>query len=74
MPLVSVKIPEETKQRVARLAAAHGTTAHALMVQAIESAAEGAEQYDSFIEDAKARGEKVAKPRLKSLKTILKRA
>jgi predicted transcriptional regulator len=99
MPLVSVKIPEETKQRVARLAAAHGTTAHALMVQAIESATEGAEQYDSFIEDAlrardevvrtgkvydgpefaayiraKARGEKVAKPRLKSLKTILKRA
>ncbi|MGB4116009.1 MAG: hypothetical protein WBK51_05640 [Polaromonas sp.] len=52
MPLVSVKIPEDTRQRVAHLAAAHHTTAHAVMVQAIESAVARSETYDAFVDDA----------------------
>jgi predicted transcriptional regulator len=96
MPLVSVKLPENTKLRVARLAVDHGTTAHAVMVQAIESAVQSAEEYDAFVDDAlrardaayqtgkvydgpefaayiraMARGEKVTKPRLKSLKSYV---
>ncbi len=96
MPLVSVKLPENTKQRVARMAAEHGTTAHAVMVQAIESAVQSAEEYDTFVDDAlrardavfatgkvydgpefaayiraMARGDKVAKPRLKPLKNYI---
>ena len=99
MPLVSVKLLESTKQRVEQLATLHGNTAHAVMVQAIESAVERAETYDAFVDDAlrareavyqtgkvydgaefaaylraKARGEKVAKPRMKSLKSYLKAA
>lgn len=99
MPLVSVKLPEITKQRVASMAAAHGSTSHAVMVQAIESAVERFEPYDAFVDDAlrareasyesgrvydgaefaaylraKTRGEKVAKPRMKSLKSYLKLA
>ncbi|MBK6649205.1 MAG: CopG family transcriptional regulator [Betaproteobacteria bacterium] len=38
MPLVSVKLPESTKSQVAQLAERRGVTAHAVMVQAIESA------------------------------------
>lgn len=52
MPLVSVKIPENVKQRVASMAAAHGSTSHAVMAAAIESAVERAEIYDAFVEDA----------------------
>lgn len=99
MPLVSVKLPESTKQRVADMAAAHGSTSHAVMVQAIESAVERSQTYDAFVDDAlnareavyesgkvydgaefaaylraKVRGEKVAKPRMKSLKSYLKAA
>lgn len=99
MPLVSVKLPESTKQRVADMAAAHGSTSHAVMVQAIESAVERSQTYDAFVDDAlkareavyesgkvydgaefaaylraKVRGEKVAKPRMKSLNGYLKAA
>ena len=52
MPLVSVKLTENIKQRVACLATLHGNTAHAVMVQAIESAVERAETYDAFVDDA----------------------
>ena len=101
MPLVSVKILESTKQRVAQLATSRGSTALAVMVQAIESAVERAQTYDAFVADAlrardavyqagkvydgsefaaylrakvraKAGGEKIPKPRLKSLKSYLK--
>ena len=97
MPLVSVKLSESIKQRVAGMATAHDSTSHAVMVQAIESAVERFEFYDAFVDDAlqareavyqagevydgaefaaylraKARGEKVAKPRMKSLKSYLK--
>lgn len=99
MPLVSVKLAESTKQRVADMAAAHGSTSHAVMVQAIESAVERSQIYDAFVDDAlkareavyesgkvydgaefaaylraKVRGEKVAKPRMKSLNGYLKAA
>lgn len=37
MPTVSVKLAEETKQRVQSLAQSRGVTAHAVMVQAIEA-------------------------------------
>ena len=52
MPLVSVKLLESTKQRVATLATAQGSTSHAVMVQAIESAVERLEPYDAFVDDA----------------------
>jgi len=52
MPLVSVKIPEATKDKVAQLAARRGLTAHAVMAQAIETAVESAERYDKFVDDA----------------------
>ena len=99
MPLVSVKLPESTKQRVDIIAIAHGSTPHAVMVQAIESAVERVETYDAFVDDAlrareavyesgkvydgaefaaylraRIRGEKVAKPRMKSLNSYLKAA
>lgn len=99
MPLVSVKLPESIKQRVAHLASEHGTTAHAVMVQAIEAAVDSAEQHDAFVDEAlqardavmqtgkvydgaefatfiraRARGEKLPKPRLKSLKSYTNQA
>lgn len=52
MPLVSVKLPEATKAKVAQLAARRGLTAHAVMAQAIETAVESANLYDQFVADA----------------------
>ena len=52
MPLVSVKLSESTKQCVATLANAQGSTPHAVMVQAIESAVARFEPYDAFVNDA----------------------
>lgn len=52
MPLVSVKLAESTKQRVADMATTQGSTSHAVMVQAIESAVARAEPYDAFVSDA----------------------
>ena len=52
MPLVSVKLPEATKTKVAQLAARQGVTAHAVMAQAIETAVESADRYDQFVADA----------------------
>lgn len=52
MPLVSVKLPEVIKTQVAQLAANRGITAHAVMVQAIEDAVGGAQQYDLFVAEA----------------------
>jgi predicted transcriptional regulator len=59
MRLVSVKITDDTRQRVANLAATHHITAHAVMVQAIESAVERLEPYDAFVNDALAAREAV---------------
>jgi predicted DNA-binding protein len=52
MPTVSVKLAEETKLRLNRLAANKGVTAHALMVEAIEAALSSAEQHNAFVADA----------------------
>jgi predicted DNA-binding protein len=52
MPTVSVKLAEETKLRLNRLAANKGVTAHALMVEAIETALSSAEQHNAFVADA----------------------
>lgn len=52
MPTVSVKLAEETKMRLNRLATNQGVTAHALMVGAIESALSDAENQSAFVADA----------------------
>lgn len=52
MPTVSVKLAEETKLRLNRLAASQGVSAHSLMVNAIESALSSAEEHSAFVADA----------------------
>lgn len=52
MPLVSVKLSQQTKEQVAQLAAQRGMTAHALMVQAIEATVQNTQRYDQFVQDA----------------------
>lgn len=52
MPTVSVKLADETKLRLNRLAANQGVTPHALMVDAIESALSQAENHQAFVANA----------------------
>ncbi len=52
MPTVSVKLPEPVKARLNLLAASQGTTAHALMVGAIESMLDSQEKHSTFLETA----------------------
>ncbi len=52
MPTVSVKLPEPTKQKLARLASSQGTTPHALMVQAIEQTLDQAQDEQAFVAKA----------------------
>ena len=52
MPTVSVKLAEETKLRLNRLAASQGVTPHAVMVNAIESTLSNAENHSAFVADA----------------------
>lgn len=52
MPTVSVKLAEETKLRLNRLAASKGVTSHAFMADAIESALSSAENHSAFVADA----------------------
>ena len=49
MPTLSVKLPEETKQRIQSLAKSKGTTAHAVMVSAIEGVLAKEEQHNTVI-------------------------
>lgn len=97
MPNVSVKLSDAVKARIDRLAASTGTTPHAFMVEALESALESSEKHSAFVEaairaknemiasgkaydsrefiayaKAKLRGEKASRPRLKSIKSLLK--
>ena len=51
MPTVSVKLAEETKLRLNRLAASQGVTAHAIMVNAIESTLANGENHSAFVAD-----------------------
>lgn len=52
MPTVSVKLAEETKLRLNRLATSQGVTAHSIMVNAIESTLAIAENHSAFVADA----------------------
>ncbi len=49
MPTLSVKLPEETKQRIQSVARIQGTTVHAVMVGAIESALAKAEHQNLLV-------------------------
>ena len=97
MPTISVKLSDATKARIDKLAASKATTAHAMMVGAIEAALDNQEKHSAFVAHAlrsreemiaggkafdgdevvvwlraRGRGESVAKPRLKSFKTLIK--
>ena len=52
MSTLSVKLPEETKQRIQILAKSQGTTAHAVMVSAIEGALDKVEHHNALIATA----------------------
>ena len=52
---VSLRIPEDVKKRVARLAGAQDTTAHAFMVDAIREKLEAAEARAAFHAEAERR-------------------
>jgi len=52
MPTVSVKLPDETKSRLDRLAAAKGSSPHAFMVEAIEARVDAEEKHDAFVASA----------------------
>ena len=52
MPTLSVKLPEETRQRIQSLAKQQGTTAHAVMVNAIEGALDRAEHQNALVASA----------------------
>lgn len=52
MPTVSVKLAEATKQRVQSLAQSRGVTAHAVMVQAIETALSQQEDQAALVASA----------------------
>jgi predicted transcriptional regulator len=98
MRAVTVKLADNTKERLDRLAAQKGMSPHALMVGAIEKELDDAEWRQSFIADgirardemlasgmaydgeeflaymrARMRGEKVARPRKKSLESLAKK-
>jgi predicted transcriptional regulator len=98
MPTLSVKLAEDTKARLDRIAAERGTTPHAFMVGAIEAELGRSEAHDSFLARglrardemlasgkaydgeefiaymrARLRGEKVSRPRLKSIESLTKK-
>ncbi len=52
MPTLSVKLPEETKQRIQSLAKRQGITAHAVMVSAIEGALDNADHHNALVASA----------------------
>jgi predicted transcriptional regulator len=52
MPTLSVKLPEETRQRIQSVAQTQGITAHAVMVNAIESALAAAEHRNALVATA----------------------
>lgn len=52
---ISLRVPEDVKKRVARLAEAQDTTAHAFMLEAIRDKVEAEEARKAFHEDARLR-------------------
>jgi len=55
MPTTTIRLPEELKTRVARLAKRAGITTHALIVEAIGEKAREMEQRQEFVEEAESR-------------------
>jgi len=52
---VSLRVPDQTKRRIAKLARTRGTTPHALMLEAIGEKLEAEEAREAFIAEAKRR-------------------
>ncbi len=52
---VSLRVPEDVKKRVARLAGAQDTTAHAFMLEAIRDKVEAEEARAAFLAEARRR-------------------
>lgn len=52
---VSLRVPEDVKKRVDRLAGAQDTTAHAFMLEAIRDKVEAEEAREAFIAEAQRR-------------------
>ncbi len=60
---VSLRVPVEVKKRVARLAEARETTAHAFMLEAIHDKVEAEEARTAFHEEARLRLARMKKSR-----------
>lgn len=52
MSTTTIRLPDELKARVERLAAASGSTVHGFMVEAITEAADQRERRDAFLAEA----------------------
>ena len=52
---VSLRVPDDVKKRIARLAAAQDTTAHAFMLEAIRDKVEAGEARAAFLAEARRR-------------------
>lgn len=59
MSTTTVRLPEELEARIARLAEKAGTTAHALIVEAISEKAEQLERRSDLHEEAERRFEEI---------------
>ena len=60
----TLKLPDNLKKRIAPLAESAGKTAHAWMVEAIETQATLAEKRKAFVDDARAAEEEVERTAL----------
>lgn len=56
-PTTTIRLPEELKARLARLAEAEGTSTHSLILDAIAEKADALERRQSFHEEARQRHE-----------------
>lgn len=59
MATTTIRLPEDLKSRVARLAEEAGTTTHGFILAAIAEKTEAAERRSNFIAEAKARYEAI---------------
>jgi predicted transcriptional regulator len=61
MSTTTVRLPDQLKARVERIAAQHGSTAHAFMLEAIAEAAERMERHQAFVAEAERRLKQMAR-------------
>ncbi len=59
MSTTTIRLPDDLKARVARLADKAGTTAHGFILEAIAEKTEAAERHSSYVAEAKARYEAI---------------